>query len=58
MSQPEPAGFVAQIPRRLTMAPPFVTAQTSFLPTLTCLNPVELGAAPRNDYNLIKPLNG
>lgn len=40
ISHPDPAGLAGHIPSLLTMIPPFVTAQTCDLPTLTCLKPV------------------
>lgn len=45
-SHPPPAGFSRQTPTLLHNPPPSPVAQTSFLPTLTCLNPLEeLGAS-------------
>lgn len=47
MSHPVPAGLAAQMPSLLTITPPFVTAHTCDLPTLTCLKPVVFGAESR-----------
>lgn len=44
INQPEPPGLLRQIPVRRNKAPPSVVAQTSVLPTLTCLKPVVFGA--------------